>query len=265
MGKETTAATLTRGLEILRCFSRSGVALGGSDIARLTGYSQPTVWRLCQTLLREGYLVPSGTKGKFRPGLPVLTLGFAALEGMPLTELALPLMQDLSKRFRAAAGLTTRDRLSMLFVQRCEVDAILTLNVRTGSCVPLIETATGWAYLAGLPLAERTSLLNDLESRQPEKWRQCEPFIRSALDEFAASGVVVNEGSFVPTLNSVAIPLRRPIEGRRYVLNCSGLASMLPSSVLRGELAQALLAAGQALDAAAPDRSSAQLPPFGLE
>jgi DNA-binding IclR family transcriptional regulator len=253
LGKVTpAAATLTRGLEILRCFSRSGVALGSSDIARLTGYSQPTVWRLCQTLLQQGYLVSVGDSGKFRPGLSVLALGFAALEDMPLSELALPLMQDLSKRFYAAVGLTTRERSSMLFVQRCEVDAILTLNVRTGSRVPLVETATGWAYLAGLPDPQRDELSRELEREDPKKWRQCAPLIRNAIAEYESTGIVVNEGHFVPTLNSVATPLRRPVEGRRYVLICSGQSSQLPSSVLRGDLAEAMLSVKQALDAAAP-------------
>lgn len=253
MAKKTAAAaTLTRGLEILRCFSRSGMALGSSDIARLTGFSQPTVWRLCQTLLKEGYIVPAGAGGKFRPGISVLALGFAALEGMPLADLALPLMQDLSKRFHAAVGLTTRDRLSMLFVQRCEMDAILTLNVRIGSRVPLIDTATGWAYLAGLPVEERMSLLEQLEHEHPEKWGDCAPLIHNAIEEFDTCGVVVNIGSFIPDLNSVATPLKRPVDGRRYVLNCSGLSSLLPGSVLRGELAAALLAAGRTLDAATP-------------
>jgi DNA-binding IclR family transcriptional regulator len=246
-----SAATLTRGLEILRCFTRSGAALGGSEIARLTGFSQPTVWRLCQTLLRLGYLEDVG-EGKFRPGIPVLALGFAALEGLPIIEIALPLMQDLSKRFRAAVGLTTRDRSSMLFVQRCEVDSILTLNVRTGSRVPILETATGWAYLAGLRDHERSALFAELKNEAADNWSRWSPLVTKALADFETTEVIVNEGNFVPDLNTVATPLRQQVRGRLYVLTCSGLSSLLPASVLHGELAKALLATRRVLDAAAP-------------
>lgn len=43
-------ASLAKGLEVLRCFTPARPELGTSEIARLTGMPQPTVWRLCYTL-----------------------------------------------------------------------------------------------------------------------------------------------------------------------------------------------------------------------
>ena len=47
---------LLRGLDVLRCFTEQKKVLGSSEIARLTKLPQPTVWRLCQTLVKAGYL-----------------------------------------------------------------------------------------------------------------------------------------------------------------------------------------------------------------
>ena len=66
---------LARGLEILRCFGARKPELGTTEIAQLTGLPQPTVWRLCHTLIKCGYLAPSPGKDKLRIGAGVLSLG----------------------------------------------------------------------------------------------------------------------------------------------------------------------------------------------
>jgi DNA-binding IclR family transcriptional regulator len=232
------AATLRRGLEILRCFARSNVALGSSEIARLTGFSQPTAWRICQTLLQEGYLVADARDGKMRPGLPVLALGYAALEASSLADLVRPYLEALSQDFKCAAAFAIRDRLDMLFVQRCEVDAILTLNVRAGSRVPIATTATGWAYIAGLSSDERRRFTD-------RHLRDLDPAVRARWDgvvaDYDRTGVIVSEGLFVPNLNTAAVPLGRLRNGEIYVLTCSGASSIVTRLVLTGALSRALL------------------------
>jgi DNA-binding IclR family transcriptional regulator len=233
------AATLRRGLEILRCFARSNAALGSSEIARLTGFSQPTAWRICHTLLQEGYLVADARDGKMRPGLPVLALGYAALEASPLADLVRPYLQELSQDFKCAAAFAIRDRLDMLFVQRCEVDAILTLNVRAGSRVPIATTATGWAYIASLSPDERSEFadrhLRDLDVNVRARWEH-------AVADYDRTGVIVSEGMFVANLNTAAVPLGGLRDGKIYVLTCSGASSIVTRSVLTGALSKALLA-----------------------
>src|SRR3954470_22827873 len=74
---------LARGLGVLRCFTHATPELGTAEIARMTGLPQPTVWRLCHTLMQEGYLVQADRGDKLRPGIPVLSLGYAAIAGTP--------------------------------------------------------------------------------------------------------------------------------------------------------------------------------------
>jgi DNA-binding IclR family transcriptional regulator len=72
---------LARGLEILRCFSALKPELGTTEIAQLTGLPQPTVWRLCHTLIKCGYLVPS-------PPIAASTTGWAYLAVIPAPQRA---------------------------------------------------------------------------------------------------------------------------------------------------------------------------------
>src|SRR3979490_1676405 len=87
---QTKVTALVRGLEVLRCFDYGRKSWGASEIARLTKLPQPTVWRLCKTLEREGYLVTESGGTRFAPGLAVLTLGYAALRRVDLGELGAP-------------------------------------------------------------------------------------------------------------------------------------------------------------------------------
>jgi DNA-binding IclR family transcriptional regulator len=248
--KAPVVTALLRGLEVLRCFDYERKSLGSSDIARLTGLPQPTVWRLCKTLEREGYLVTDAGGTRFAPGLAVLTLGYAALSRLDLAELARPRLQGIADRFRGASGMTMRDRLSILILLRCEgADAYLNLTLRAGSEVPLATSASGWAYLAGLGTAKQGLLIAEIGKRQPDVWRRVERAFRKALEGYAKTGYVVNVDTFFNGLTTVAVPLGGPEENRLYVLYCSCLTTVLGTEKLRRALGRELVDTAQQLSA----------------
>jgi DNA-binding IclR family transcriptional regulator len=239
---------LLRGLAVLRCFDLGRERLGSSEIARMTGLPQPTVWRLCKTLEHGGYLVADADGQRFRPGLPILTLGYAALDTLELAELARPLLLEISARFEGAASLSTRDGASMLYLQRCEAPrTVLTLNVRVGSEVPVITTGTGWAYLAGLPADERASVLSVCRKADPERYGTHEAAAKEAVAAYARHGFVENVDVFFPGLTTVAVPLATRELQVPYVLNCTSPSSVLSSGERRREVAAALQRAADQL------------------
>jgi DNA-binding IclR family transcriptional regulator len=256
MGKKTTGqpppSTLLRGLEVLRCFDYRRRSLRSSEIARLIGLPQPTVWRLCKTLERAGYLAAEPEGAGFRPGLAVLSLGLAALDTRDLAELARPHLQAVADRFRGAAALSTRHRLAMLYLQRCEgARAFLNVNLRIGSEIPIASSGTGWAYLAGIGAPARQALLEQIRKKDGELWRRAEKPFQKALGEFGRTGYMVNSDIFFNGLTSVAVPLGGPDEKRLYIVNCSVLTSALAPKQLR-EMGAALLDVARQLEPAIP-------------
>ena len=253
---QPSVTALSRGLAILRCFSIARGPLSGSEISRLVQLPQPTVWRLCKTLMEEGYLVRVPGSDKLHPGLRLLGLGYAALSNANFSELARPHMQALASRFNAAIGLCVRDELSMLYVQRCESNAMLRMNLRVGSLIPIATSSNGWALLAGLSVAERQDLLAAMEHEQPDLFRAAREPMFAALDKFSCSGVIINEGVFFPGLNSVALPLFDPVEQIFYTLSCSGLDAIMPVRRLQDEIAPILIETATALQRGLATRSS---------
>lgn len=238
---------LARGLQILSCFSATRPELNGSEIAKLTGLPQPTVWRLCHTMLEMGMLI-STAGDNLRPGLPVLRLGHSALAGLSTIELAGPQMQELADRYGAATGLATREGNTMVFVARFEGNNQLLMNLRRGSVIPMASSAMGWAYLAGLSPTDRNALVAELQAEDKRGWAAIRKPFTAAMAEYASSGFILNEGIFHAGYNTVAVPVFSPDGQVAYALNCGSAAITLSSTVLRKEIGPKLVALARMLE-----------------
>lgn len=221
---------LARGLDILGCFSVARPSVGVSELAGLLGLPQPTVWRLCHTMASLGY-VAVAEDGRLRPALAVLRLGYSTLSELPVAELARPYLQELADQYAGAAGLAVRDGSDMRFVERCESDSQLVLNLRVGSRVPIATSAMGWAYLAGLPAAERAEAAGG-----PAAWRTAGPSFRRALAGFEKRGFIINTGVLHPGYNTAAVPVMGGDGRPWFTLNCGGAASALSVAQLDNEV-----------------------------
>lgn len=237
---------LARGLDVLSCFSTARSEIGGTEIAAMTGLPQPTVWRLCHTLVQLGYLVPvSGDK--LRPGIPVLRLGRAALTALDIAQGAQARMQDLADRFGSATGLAARDEGRMVFVQRCLSEAQLLMNLRVGSRLALATSAVGWGLLAGFPDAEREALVERYAAPDP-RWKAVEPAFRRAMDDHAAHGYILNVGAFHQGYNTAAVPIMGRDGKPAFALSCAGSAITHTPAFLRREIAPELLRLARTLE-----------------
>jgi len=236
---------LARGLDILGCFDAARPSLGVSEIASLLDLPQPTAWRLCHTMLSLGYLA-AGEGGRLRPALAVLRLGYATLSELPVAELARPYLQELADCYSGAAGMAVRDGNDMRFVQRCESDSQLVLNLRVGSRVPVATSAMGWAYLAGLPDAERA----DAAGLSPA-WQSAQTAFREALAGFEAEGFIINPGVLHPGYNTAAVPVMGADGRPWFTLNCGAAASVLSVARLRTEVGPRLHALAERIAAVA--------------
>jgi DNA-binding IclR family transcriptional regulator len=224
---------LSRGLRVMRCFTRQTPMLGTAEIARMTGLPQPTVWRLCHTLLQEGYLAHADGGDKLRPGIPVLSLGYSVIAGTPVAELARVEMQEIATRYQGAVSLGMRDGQHMVYLQRCQGSSIILRDLAVGSRVPLASSVTGWAYMAGLDDAPREALFDELGKLDAENWPALLPKIRQALGEFARQGYIVNKGSLHAQVNAVAVPVRSEDGSVLLSLSSGGISQIFDDAKLK--------------------------------
>ncbi len=92
-------------------------SLGNRDFVLRTGLSKSTVARLTHTLAVLGYLRHDVALGKYRLGAAVLAPAYPLLGGMPIRQLARPLMQAMADEVGGAVSLGVRDRTQMIYVE----------------------------------------------------------------------------------------------------------------------------------------------------
>ena len=225
---------LARGLEILRCFSAERRWLGTTEIAHLTGLAQPTVWRLCHTLQKTGFLSVVPGKDKLQLGVAAIALGGAALAGQEALEVIRPMLQAFADRYQVAVALGRREDDSIVYLLRCQGNSPLLMNLRVGSRIPLFHSAIGWAYLACCSADERAQLL----AEAAEQGKLAEPAERKAMDAallaYGEQGFLIHERPQYQ-INTVAAAIELPFN-ERYVISCGGPASLLPSALLQAEV-----------------------------
>jgi DNA-binding IclR family transcriptional regulator len=237
---------LARGLQILGCFSSNHPELSGTEISAMLGLPQPTVWRLCRTMMKLGYLAADG-EDRLRPALPALRLGYTRLSNMTIGELARPHLQELAEEVGGAAGLAVKDGPDMRFIERCESDSQLLMSLRVGSRIPIATSAMGWAYLAGLPHDQREAVIAQVKPA-PEVWKKAEAPLRSALQSFERDGFILNDGVLHPGYMTVAAP----VVGRDglpvFTVNCGAAIPIIKPGILKTKIGPHLRALAELLE-----------------
>ncbi len=94
------------------------------------------------------------------------------------------------------------------------------------------STATGWAYLAGLPPREREQMLDELAVVEGAGWPKLQAKIRQALRGYDQLGYVVNRGSMHAQINAVAVPLRTPDGKQLLSLSSGGINHVFDAAAL---------------------------------
>jgi DNA-binding IclR family transcriptional regulator len=248
--------SLSRGLSVLSCFAQARRDLGTMDVSRLSGLPQATVWRLCHTLLEMGYLVQAPSSERMRLGIPILGLGYAALAGQSIAQMATPYMQNLAEECKGAVALGAPDGLDIIYLQRCQGPSVLLTDLEVGARIPIAQSATGWGYLAGLPAASLDKFMRDLRKKKG-KDAALEKRILSAMEGYRKTGYVLGIGVLHQEINSIAAPILGPDGVSALTLSCGGQASVFTKQALLG-LAPSLLRLAKIIALGLPNQTSAR-------
>ncbi|MEJ7931633.1 IclR family transcriptional regulator [Ramlibacter sp. AN1015] len=250
-GDRQFATTLARGLELLRCFTPEQPVLGNRELADRTGLSKPTVSRFTYTLTQLGYLQPDRDTGRYRLGTAVLTISYPLLANIPLRQVVRFPMRKLAEKIGGSVSLGMRDRLSIVYVETSRSRSPQAQRWSDiGMSHPIIATANGRAYLAGLSPHERGTLLNEIRVKAPEAYRTYNASAQQAIEDWCRLGFCFSYGEYRPDVCTVGVPYRHEARGDLFVFNCVLGASVVKPGQLEGEVGPQLLEMVSGLGAA---------------
>lgn len=238
---------LGRGLDILRCFVPGRAELGTTEIARLTGLPQSTVWRLCYTLGQYGCLLPGSNPDRLRIGPGVLLLGHAAITHTGIAETALPRMREIAEVFDASVSLAERNADRMVIVQRAEAHNIVKVDLHVGSTLPIEVSSLGLSILAALPVDERRDLMKELRRTPRIDAAKFEKDVGQAVADYGKLGFIFNLELSHRDINAIGVPVLAA-DGRPVMaLTCGGARSRLTREILAKKVAPELKGLAQML------------------
>ncbi|MGJ7563290.1 IclR family transcriptional regulator [Variovorax sp. GB1R11] len=224
---------LARGLQVLQCFASGEERLGNQELAERCGLPKSTVTRLTYTLTKLGFLHHVAESGRYRLGMATLTLGGTTLSRLDAKEVSRPLMQQLANDTGCLIALGMRDGMSMLYLETCRSDSIVTIRLNIGSRIPLATSAMGRAYLAGAKPGARRGLEERIRTLDVAGWPRIEQGIRQAVADIEQYGCCSSFGDWRAEVNAIASPLRVGKGMPLMVLSAAGPRSMAPEAFMQ--------------------------------
>ncbi|NEA98698.1 IclR family transcriptional regulator [Streptomyces sp. SID13726] len=199
---------LAKGLRLLGLFSEQRPAMKLTDMAAETGVPLPTAFRMAATLVTEGFLeqLPDGA---YRPAPKVLTLGFSALRGMDLVELADGPLRRLAAATGQTVNLGTLSDDRVLYLIRLRNNDLVTANIQVGSRLPAVSTSIGKVLLSSLSDTELEQRLGEdsfAGATGPNAIRSLAQ-LEMTLDGIRKQGWALQDEELAYGLRSVAAPV----------------------------------------------------------
>lgn len=232
---------LSRGLDVLSCFRSGSRLLGNQDISERCRLPKSTVSRLTYTLTKLGYLHYVKESGKYRLGTATLALGSAVLGRFEVRDLARPLMQELADATGTSVALGARQRLSMVCVEVCKGNAVLSLNLEVGMRLPIATSAIGRSYLAVCTEAERVDLMDQIKELDHHAWPTLKQGIDKSLALYEEMGVASSIGEWQPDVNGIAVGFRPGNGLPPMAINCGAPAFKVSPEFLLQEVRPRLI------------------------
>lgn len=223
---------LARGLDVLACFRSGEHLLSNHELAERCRLPKSTISRLVLTLTRQGYLVQDGDTGKFRLGDATLALGGAALARLDMAQMARPLMQALADESRGMVALAIRNRTSMIYLEVCRSDVAISADLGVGSRLPIVTSAIGRAYLAGIDEVERNELLERVRQRNPAAWPKVTQDVQAAMQHYRSFGCTASFNDWQRGVNAIAVPVAAGLNRPVVAINCGGPVAVMSESYL---------------------------------
>lgn len=237
--RQQSLQSLERGMAVIQVFSRERPALTLSEVANLTGITRATARRILLTLEKLGHVRSDGRL--FSPTPRLLTLGWAYLSSLNLSEIALPLMEALVEETHESCSAATLDLPDVVYVARVPTRRIMSITLSVGTRLPAHCTSMGRVLLASLPPDQLDRYLTTAEL---EGWTDRtitdRDRLRTVLEEVRSRGWALVDQELEIGLRSVAAPIRRGTD-TIAALNVSSAVSRVSLDDLRRRILPPLI------------------------
>ena len=203
--------------------------LGIVELSKGTGLNQSTVHRLLRTLRNLNFIDQNSNNHKYRLGLKLFELGSSVVNKIDIVKLAIPYMEELSKKYNEAINLAKLDKDEIVYIHKIESSTTLKLDLKLGSSHPAYCTGLGKLLLAYLKEDELNFYLERIKlKRYTSKTITHQEKLKQELILIRQQGYAFDNEEYVPGVFCLAAPVR---DYNNKV--CAALSIAIPSVRLK--------------------------------
>jgi IclR family transcriptional regulator, mhp operon transcriptional activator len=220
-----------------------------AELYRATGIPRPSLYRVLETLCACGYVRKrENDRYELTARIRALSSGFKDEDW--IREIALPVLQQLQQEIVWPTDIVVFDDDEVVLAETTRRNSPLTIDkFRPGARLPLLRSATGRAYLAFCPEAERRAILERLTAtRTPENaGARDRRYISGLIARTRSNGYGEQHGEIDPKVAGIAVPV---ISGGRVAacVNITFIASALTCAEAAGRYLESLKRAARRIE-----------------
>ena len=149
------------GMEVLSALARQATPQSLSSMALACGMSRTKVYRYLSSLVRTGFVEREVGTGYYRLSGRSVQLGVAALANVDFIRVTSELLPGICEDLRECVILTVWSERGPVIVRWEEPARQIAMNLKLGSTMPMLSSATGQVFGAYMPVAATEFLVKE--------------------------------------------------------------------------------------------------------
>lgn len=242
------------GAGVLRAVVRGQRLMTLKDIAAAAEMPPSKAHRYLVSLIRTGLIEQDPLTSRYKLGPFALDIGLVALDRLDRVRLGLSAISDLRDRINETVGLAVWGDHGPVIVRWERPQRPITVNVVTGTSLPLLTSASGRVFAAWLPKSQTAAQISkELKARAKLSSLTTRSEVDALLAQIRADGVApVTQHYVFEGVQAVAAPVfnfKNQITMSIAVVGVEGMSDLKSDSPLIDELKKAAAALSWGLGA----------------
>lgn len=200
-----SAPALEKGLDILELLSASDQPLTARAIAEQLGRSKSEIFRMVYVLVDRGYLLRDPVTDQLGLSNRLFELGIRTPRSRKLTEVAVPVIEQLSNRIGHSAHLVVVSGGETIVIATATGAADTSFNLRLGYRRPALDAASGRAIIAFQTPEVQARMIADSHRISPAPAGG--PALEAQLQLIRQAGFVVVDSLVFVGITDVCAPI----------------------------------------------------------
>jgi IclR family acetate operon transcriptional repressor len=238
--------SVIKAFSMLKSFYRTDEWVTSCELSRRANLPQASGYRLIQTLEEIGAVV-RGSRGRYRPGMLLVSLSHNVAIGDVLRDCCAGIAQDLADQFDLTVHIGILEGGMVSYVAKVSTPTAFPVHTRIGSQLEPYSSGLGKVLLAALPREQLEGIIMDgeLVALTPQTITD-RNVLREHLLAVYESGFAIDDRESESQMGCVAVPITDSAGRTIAAMSATDHADNM-TSARQAQVREALMAAAAAL------------------